>query len=110
LISVCWGSLQRQLHALRREPLLPIFWENVWSASRTPEEGLAVLEDQFLEALVPTHELPARFAFEEQPDEVAEPVAPAQVPPTDAPRVTINVAPRRVGLLARLLSIFGRTS
>jgi len=110
LISVCWASLQRQLHALRREPLLPIFWENVWTASRTPEEGLAVLEDQFLETLVPTNELPARFAFEEQPDEVVEPVAPAQVPPAAAPRVTINVAPRRQGLLARLLSIFGRTS
>lgn len=111
LINVCWGPLQRQLHALRREPLLPIFWENVWSASRTPEEGLAVLEDQFLESLAPTSELPQRLEFEQHAHEVVEPPLPQHpgvAPP--APRVTINVAPRRPGLLARLLSIFGRTS
>ncbi len=111
--SLTWTAMQKQLHALRREPLLPIRWDGVWPASRTPEEGLAVLEDQLLERLIELTELPLRAELPEPALEHEEPrVEPVAAPPVvTPPRVSaprLNLAPRRPGLLARLLSFFGR--
>lgn len=110
LTSLCWPGLQRTLHALRHEPLLPIKWDGVWSSSRTPEEGLQVLEDQLLEAQVPLSEFPLRKPLPPQRDEPYSPQQPA-APHATPPRVAINVgnpeAPARPGLLARLLALFG---
>jgi hypothetical protein len=105
--SLTWTAMQKQLHALRKEPLLPIRWDGVWSASRTPEEGLAVLEDQLIERLVELTRLPLRA---ELPEPVLEPELPRAEPPppTPPPSPQHPVAPRRAGLLARLLSFFGR--
>lgn len=110
LISLCWAPLQKQLHALQREPLLPIFWKDVWTASRTPEEGLAVLEDQFLEQLVAVNDWPGRAPIPEpvHPDPAPHEEAPRPPESRPAPSLNINLAPERPrGLLARLLSLFG---
>ncbi len=114
ICGLCWPVMQRQLQALRREPLLPIHWDGVWPSSRTPEEGLAVLEDQLLERLVAVTTLPARGELPEAP-----PPDPAATPSFLVPaRPRVNLAAlastpasataRRVGLLARLLAFFGR--
>jgi hypothetical protein len=118
LISAGWPTLQGQLHALRREPLLPIRWDGVWDASRTPEEGLAVLEDQLLELILPVDAFPRRVpappgAEESQRVASWEPerarVAIDQLrinlgaPPAEAP------SPRRPGFLSRLFAtLLGR--
>lgn len=100
--GLTWKTLQPQLQALRREPLLPVFWDGVWPASRTPEEGLAVLEDQLLERLVSPESLPARGELP-----LPEP-PPAPAPTPDfTPRVNLAPAPRP-GLVARLLAFFKR--
>ncbi|MFO0600889.1 MAG: hypothetical protein U0228_36600 [Myxococcaceae bacterium] len=120
LTTLCWKYVQQQLHALRREPMLPIRWDGVWDASRTPEEGLAVLEDQFLERHVSLADLPTRGAIAMEPEPevplpgIAPPSPPPPRPPTArTPRVNLagstEERPARPGLLSRLLAFFGRT-
>lgn len=110
IASLTWSSMQRELQTLKREPLLPIRWDGVWSASRTPEEGIAVLEDQLLERLVPIERFPRRGAFDEpelvfapEPEATAQ-ALPAHVEPAPSP----EAEPPRTGLLQRLLALFRR--
>lgn len=122
VVSVCWTTMKDQLQSLRREPLLPIKWDGVWSASRTPEEALAVLEDQLLELQLPLDGLPRRHAL--PPDAEDAPFAPqARAPPSPPPgrvtveRLTLNLQPgterptqdRPRGFLSRLFAtLLGR--
>lgn len=100
IASCTWPTMQKELALLKREPLLPIRWDGVWSAARTPEQGIAVLEDQLLERLEPVDRFPARGAFEE----AREPPAPAvYVPAPPAP-----TAPHRAGLWERFFALFRR--
>jgi hypothetical protein len=113
IASLAWSTMQKQIEALKREPMLPIRWDGVWSASRTPEEGLAVLEDQLLERLITVSSLPSRGPLPEQTEfpeaHVEAPPAPTPpLPPTAAVPPRVNLSPRRTGLLARLLAFFGR--
>ncbi|MFT3710053.1 MAG: hypothetical protein QM817_20665 [Archangium sp.] len=87
VISAAWPTLQQQLHGLRREPMLPIRWDGVWDASRTPEEGLAVLEDQFLELLLPIDTFPKRLPAPPDAEDVPN--------DGDWQRVTLTPQPER---------------
>lgn len=99
VFGVAWPGLQRQLAGLKHEPLLPVRWDGVWRAARTPEEGIAVLEDQLLEGLAPADALPrAPGAPSPAPAAAAAVVAPAaEAPPTEPSRLP-------GGLIVRLLS------
>ena len=103
IASIAWSAMQKELQTLKREPLLPIRWDGVWSASRTPEEGIAVLEDQLLERLEPVERFPRRGAFEESfgtpPQPEAEPLQDPVPEPGPQPRE---------GFLQRLLALFRR--
>lgn len=97
LASFTWPALKKELDLLKREPMLPIRWDGVWSGARTPEQGIAVLEDQLLERLEPLERFPQRLPFHE-PEERAR---HAEVPvPEPVP------APRPRTLFQRLLSLF----
>ncbi len=104
LFGLAWPSLQRQLEGLKQAPLLPIRWDGVWSAARTPEEGLAVLEDQLLERLASTDALPRAAPLAAPPTPTVVPLAQPEVE-APAPRTTEGPGPTRppVGLLRRLL-------
>ena len=67
IASLTWTKVQKELQLLKREPLLPIRWQGVWSGAQTPEQGIAVLEDQLLERLEPIDRLPWCGAVEEEP-------------------------------------------
>lgn len=95
LSGLTWGELQKQLRSLHREPLLPVRWDGVWSAMQTPEQGLAVLEDQLLERLEPPEHLPRCL-------EVSAP------PPHEPPAEVSPAEPPRPGLIDRLISLFRR--
>ena len=95
IASVTWAKVQKELALLKREPLLPIRWQGVWSGAQTPEQGIAVLEDQLLERLESIERLALCGAVEEISDPKALAVAP--VPP-----------PQRTGLFQRFLALFGR--
>lgn len=108
LASVAWPALERELHSLKREPLLPLQWEGVWTATQPPEAGITVLEDQLLEHLEPLELLPARGDY--VPNEGPSP------PPPLAPIRIIHTEPAepppppsRIGLLRRLLNYLGRS-
>jgi hypothetical protein len=105
IASITWSAMQKELQTLKREPLLPIRWDGVWSASRTPEEGIAVLEDQLLERLEPLERFPRRGAFEES--FVTTPPAPELEPELPAEPAPAPVQPRE-GFLQRLLALFRR--
>lgn len=94
--SLTWPTLQKELTLLKHEPLLPIRWDGVWSAARTPEQSIAVLEDQLLERIEPVDRLAARGHFKEVGRSAAVPVM------DPAPR------PLRPGLLERFLALFRR--
>jgi hypothetical protein len=98
VFGVAWPGLQRQLAGLKHEPLLPVRWAGVWSAARTPEEGVAVLEDQLLEGLAPVDALPRAPASPAG----APVVAPAEAAPPTEPSQPPG------GLLVRLLTRFRR--
>lgn len=121
LVSIGWNALQAQLHLLRREPMLPIRWDGVWDASRTPEEGLAVLEDQLLELLLPIDSFPKRLPAPPDAEELPftrEDRAPLPLRPdgrVNIERLTLNLQPstqteeRPRGFFSRLLaSLLGR--
>ncbi|MDP2275940.1 MAG: hypothetical protein Q8N23_19610 [Archangium sp.] len=95
IASLTWAKVQKELQLLKREPLLPIRWQGVWSGAQTPEQGIAVLEDQLLERLAPVEGLPRCGAVEELSD-------PAPV------RVEAVTPPQRWGLFQRFLALFGR--
>lgn len=102
IASLTWPTLQKQLQALKREPMLPIRWDGVWSGARTPEQGIAVLEDQLLERLEPLDRFPKR-------DPAAEPIERPPMEP-HVPEVFVPYAPPlptpRPGFFRRLLALF----
>ena len=102
IASLTWSTVQKELRLLKREPMLPIRWDGVWSASRTPEEGIAVLEDQLLERLEPVDRYPRRGPIEDPTHDVS--------PQPSAPPVPILIPPAvpRAGLLQRFLALFRR--
>jgi hypothetical protein len=102
IASLTWSTMQKELQLLKREPMLPIRWDGVWSASRTPEEGIAVLEDQLLERLEPIERFKRRGAIEDPGENPPAPQVPQPFPPAP-PR-----APPRAGLLERFLALFRR--
>lgn len=91
--------MRKELQLLKREPLLPIRWDGVWSAARTPEQGIAVLEDHLLERLEPLDRFPRRGPM----DDPSDPEPPVYAPGPPAP-----TAPHRAGLLERFLALFRR--
>lgn len=99
VFGVAWPGLQRQLAGLKHEPLLPVRWDGVWSAARTPEEGIAVLEDQLLEGLAPIDSLP-------RAPPAASPARPAEEPVATVAATEPTRPP--AGLLVRLLTRFRR--
>ena len=105
IASIAWSAMQKELQTLKREPLLPIRWDGVWSASRTPEEGIAVLEDQLLERLEPVERFPRRGAFEESFEAPAQPEPEPEPQPQQDP---IPLPQPREGFLQRLLALFRR--
>lgn len=84
LASLTWTTLQDELRQLKREPMLPIRWDGVWSGARTPEQGIAVLEDQLLERIEPIDRFPQRGP-------VSEPIDPPNTP--YVPEVFVPEAP-----------------
>lgn len=100
LASFTWPALQKELELLKREPMLPIRWDGVWSGARTPEQGIAVLEDQLLERLEPLDRFPQRLAFDDPEDE-----RPWRTP-REAPAPEPPPAPRPRTFFQRLLSLF----
>lgn len=78
--SVAWGALERELRTLEREPLLPIQWDGVWTATQSPEAGIAVLQDQLLERLEPVENLPARAQLPVTAGHLPEPPAAPPLP------------------------------
>lgn len=115
LFGLAEEALRKQLEALKQFPLLPLKWDGVWSGARSPEESVAVLEDQLLERLAAPTTLPAALlvAGVNEPPPPAPPAPAAPRPPptaTPPPRGPgpPAEAPSRppVGLLRRLL---GRT-
>lgn len=101
LLSFTWKAMQKELELLKREPMLPIRWEGVWSGARTPEQGIAVLEDQLMERLEPLERFPERLPFDERQDppvhlHVGVPV-PRPPPPTP---------PMPRSLIQRILALF----
>lgn len=105
IASLTWSTLQKELHLLKREPLLPIRWDGVWSAARTPEEGIAVLEDQLLERLEPLDRYPSRGAVEVPID---PPPERPHAPQVYVPRAPQPTPPHRPGLFQRFLALFRR--
>jgi hypothetical protein len=87
LASFAWKELHKELESLKREPMLPIRWDGVWSGARTPEQGIAVLEDQLMERLEPLERFPQRLPFHEPPERVHTPFNEVYVPePPPVPR------------------------
>jgi hypothetical protein len=74
--SVAWTSLERELETLKREPLLPIQWDGVWTATQSPEAGIAVLQDQLLDRLEPLDVLPKRAELPVTAGPLPEPPPP----------------------------------
>ena len=102
--SITWAAMQKELLLLKREPLLPIRWDGVWTASLTPEQGIAVFEDQLLERLEPIEHLPRRGRVEEQADPLPGPPV-IEVNLSNPPPI---VTPSRGGLIQRFLALFRR--
>ena len=104
IASITWSAMQKELQLLKREPLLPIRWDGVWTASRTPEQGIAVLEDQLLERLEPVERFPRRGIVEDLADQLPGPRV-IEVNLASPPAIA---APARGGLLQRFLALFRR--
>ena len=98
LVSFTWKALQKELELLKREPMLPIRWDGVWSGARTPEQGIAVLEDQLMERLEPLERFPERLPFVDR-DEPHVGDVPLPRPPPPTPPM-----PRT--LIQRILALF----
>jgi hypothetical protein len=101
LLSFTWTALQKQLELLKREPMLPIRWDGVWSGARTPEQGIAVLEDQLMERLEPLERFPERRPFDERHEPVHLRVDDVPQPPPPPP-----TPPMPRGLIQRILALF----
>lgn len=76
LASVAWPVLEQELETLKREPLLPIQWDGVWTATQSPEAGIAVLQDMLLERLEPLDVLPQRSELPVSAGPLPEPPPP----------------------------------
>ena len=85
LVSFTWKALHKELELLKREPMLPIRWDGVWSGARTPEQGIAVLEDQLMERLEPLERFPLRLPFSEQEEPEPYPYVPEVFVPEPPP-------------------------
>ncbi|MFZ5445386.1 MAG: hypothetical protein ACOZQL_35675 [Myxococcota bacterium] len=104
--GLTWKTIEHQLDSLRREPLLPLRWDGVWPLARTPEAGLAVLEDQLLEQLQPPELLPLRGELPVE-GRTATPAPARAVASPSSPELAPEPA-RRPGFIARLLAFFNR--
>jgi hypothetical protein len=110
LASVAWPAMERALTALKREPMLPLQWDGVWTTTQAPEAGLSVVEDQLLERLEPLDGLPLRGPFEPpRSPPTPPPITPVRVemPGRAAAPPPVTVA-ARVGLLRRILDALRR--
>lgn len=99
IASLTWAKVQKELQLLKREPLLPIRWQGVWAGALTPEQAIAVLEDQLLERLEPIDRLPVCGPVEN----LADPPLVARVE-----AVAPALPPQRTGFFQRFLALFVR--